>query len=54
MFGIKSDTDFHQIGQGPRMLHFGELKAVIFSNVFINEGMSCLSIPMYSLGPKSF
>ena len=53
-FDTKSDTDPHQAGQGPRRLHLYELKDVRSLYIFINNGLSSLSIFMGSLVPKSF
>jgi hypothetical protein len=53
-FGIILDNDLHNIGQIPTLLHLDGLKAVKFSYVFTNAGLSCLSILMYPLVPKIF
>ena len=45
-FGVKLNNDLHNIGQTAILLHLDGLKAVMFSYVFINKGLSCLSILM--------
>ena len=51
---VKRKSGSYHIGHPPILLHLSELKAVRFSYAFINEGLSCLSILMESLVPKTF
>ena len=44
--GVKLNNDLNSIGQTPMLLHLNGLKAVMFLYVFINNGLSCLSILM--------